>query len=103
MRKIKKGDDVVVLSGKDKGNRGIITKIVDDDRVLVSNINLVKHHKRADNNGDGGIISQEMPLHISNVALFNPQTGKSDKVGFKILENGRKVRIFKSTKEVVER
>ena len=104
MRKIKKDDEVIVLTGKDKGKRGAVLKVVDAGSVLVENINMVKRHTKANpqRGESGGILDKEMPLDVSNVALFNPQTGKGDRVGFKILEDGRKVRIFKSTGEVVD-
>jgi len=102
--KIKKGDEVIVTTGKDKGKRGTVVKVLDDDRLVVENVNMVKKHTRPNpNKGEpGGILDKEMPLHISNVALYNPVTGKGDKVGFKFLEDGRKVRIFKSNQEVVD-
>jgi len=104
MRKIKKGDQVVVLTGKDQGKKGTVARVVNDDRVVVENINMVKRHTKANPNKGvaGGILDKEMPLHISNVALFNPATEKGDRVGFKILEDGRKVRFFKSNGEVVD-
>jgi large subunit ribosomal protein L24 len=104
MRKIKKGDDVVILTGKDRGKRGTVLRVVDDQRLLVENVNLVKKHQKGNpQKGEaGGIIDKEMPLHVSNVGLFNPQVGKADRVGFKILEDGRKVRVFKSDGEVVD-
>jgi large subunit ribosomal protein L24 len=104
MHKIKKGDEVIVITGKDKGKRGTVARLLDKDRLVVENINMAKRHvKQNPQRGEaGGILDKEMPLHISNVALFNAQTGKADRVGFKILENGRKVRFFKSTKEVVD-
>ena len=104
MRKIKKGDEVVVLTGKDKGKRGTVLRVVDANRVVVENINMVKKHTKANPQAgqSGGILDKEMPLHVSNVALYNAQTDKADRVGFKILEDGRKVRIFKSTGEVVD-
>ncbi len=104
MRKIKKGDDVIVLTGKDKGKRGTVLKVVDGTHVVVENINMVKKHTKANpQSGDaGGILDKEMPLDASNVAIYNAETGKADRVGFKILEDGRKVRIFKSTGEVVD-
>ncbi len=104
MRKIKKGDNVVVLTGKDQGKQGTVVRVVDNDRVVVENINMVKRHTKGDPNKGvaGGILDKEMPLHISNVALFNPATEKSDRVGFKVLEDGRKVRFFKSNGEVVD-
>ena len=102
-RKIRKGDDVIVLAGKDKGKRGTVLR-VDEERVLVENINLAKKHVKPNPNvgEQGGIVDKEMPLDISNVALFNPATNKGDRVGFKLLDDGRKVRIFKSTGEVVD-
>jgi large subunit ribosomal protein L24 len=102
--KIKKGDEVIVISGKDKGKRGTVVKMFADDRLLVENVNMVKKHTKPNpNRGEpGGILDKEMPLHISNVALYNPATDKADRVGFKILEDGKKVRIFKSNQEVVD-
>ena len=104
MRKIRKGDDVIVQSGKDKGKRGSVTRLVGDDKVLVENVNMVKRHTKANpQRGEpGGILDKEMPLHISNVALYNPATGKGDRVGFKILEDGRKIRVFKTNGEAVD-
>jgi large subunit ribosomal protein L24 len=102
--KIKKGDEVIVISGKDKGKRGTVVRMLQDDRLVVENINMVKKHTKPNpNRGEpGGILNKEMPLHISNVALYNPATDKGDRVGFKILEDGAKVRIFKSNQEVVD-
>ena len=102
-RRIRKGDDVIVLAGKDKGKRGSVLSVV-GDRVLVENVNMAKKHVKPNpNKGEqGGIVPKEMPLDISNVALFNPATNKGDRVGFKTLEDGRKVRIFKSNGEVVD-
>jgi large subunit ribosomal protein L24 len=104
MRKLKKNDDVIVITGKDKGKRGKVIRLVGDDRVVVENINLVKRHTKANPslNRAGGIVNKEMPLHISNVALYNPVTQKADRVGFKILDDGQKVRYFKSNNEVVD-
>ena len=105
MKRIKKGDDVIVISGKDKGRRGTVLKVTDEDgRVLVEGINVVKKHQKANPNAgvQGGIIEQEHSLHVSNVMLFNPVTGKGDRVGVKALEDGRKVRFFKSNNEVVD-
>ncbi len=104
MRRIKTGDDVMVIAGKDKGKQGRVARVLKDDRVVVENINLAKHHTKANpmKNQPGSIVSKEMPLHISNVALFNPETGKADRVGFKTLEDGKKVRYFKSNNEVVD-
>lgn len=102
--KIRKGDEVVVLTGKDKDKRGTVINLVGDDRVIVENINMAKKHTKPNpNKGEpGGILDKEMPLHLSNVALYNPATGKADRVGFKILEDGKKVRVFKSNDEVVD-
>lgn len=101
--KIRKGDDVIVVAGKDKGKRGTVLR-VGEDRVVVENINLArKHVKPNPNRGEqGGIVDKEMPLHVSNVALYNPATDKGERVGFKTLDDGRKVRIFKSNGEVVD-
>jgi large subunit ribosomal protein L24 len=104
MRKIRKGDEVIVLAGKDKGERGTVLKIVDSERVLVEGRNKVKKHQRPNpmKGVTGGIIDKEMPMHISNVALFNPATKKADRVGIRVLENGRRVRYFKSNGEVID-
>ena len=104
MRKIKKGDDVIVLTGKDKDKRGTVLRVIDEHRVVVENINMVKKHQKPNpNRGEpGGIVDKEAPLHISNVALYNPVTGRADRVGFKTLEDGRKVRVFKSNGEAVD-
>jgi large subunit ribosomal protein L24 len=105
MRKIRKGDDVVVTTGKDSGKRGTVLKVLPEvDKVVVENVNLVKKHTKPNpqRGVSGGIIEKEMPIHVSNVMLYNPQTKKGDRVGFRILEDGRKVRIFKSTSEVVD-
>jgi len=104
MQKIKKGDDVMVLTGRDKGKRGTVLRRVDEDHVVVEGVNKVKKHQRPNpaKNQTGGIVEKEMPLHISNVAVFNPQTQKADRVGIKSLEDGRKVRIFKSNGEMVD-
>ena len=104
MRKIKKGDQVVVLAGRDKGKRGSVLRVLDDDRIVVENLNMVKRHTKPNpQRGEaGGILDKEMPMHVSNVALYNADTGKADRVGFKVLEDGRKVRFFKSNGEVVD-
>lgn len=104
MRKIKKGDQVVVLAGKDKGKQGSILRVVDGQKVVVENINLVKKHSKGNpmKGEPGGIVDREMPMDISNVAIVNPVSGKADRVGFKILDDNRKVRIFKSDGEVVD-
>jgi large subunit ribosomal protein L24 len=102
--KIRKGDDVIVLTGKDKGKRGTVLRMVGEGRVVVENVNLAKKHVKPNpaKGEPGGIVEKEMPLDLSNVALFNPVAGKADRVGFKTLDDGRKVRIFKSTGEVVD-
>jgi large subunit ribosomal protein L24 len=104
MKRIKKGDEVIVIAGKDKGRRGTVLRVVDDERLVVENINVAKKHQKPNPNQGigGGIIDKEMPIHRSNVMLFNPVTKKGDRVGVKHLEDGRKVRIFKSTGEVVD-
>jgi large subunit ribosomal protein L24 len=104
MQKIKKGDDVIVRTGKDKGKSGRVTKVLTDNKVLVEGINQVKKHQKANPNAgvSGGIIVKDMPINISNIGLYNPATKKADRVGFKFLEDGKKVRYFKSTDEVVD-
>ncbi|MDD3448031.1 MAG: 50S ribosomal protein L24 [Gammaproteobacteria bacterium] len=104
MRKIRKGDDVVVLAGKDKGKRGKIIRVLTNDRVVVENVNIVKRHTRPNpqRGQAGGIVEREASVHVSNVALFNPVSGKGDRVGIRTLEDGRKVRVFKSNGEVVD-
>ena len=105
MKKIKKGDDVIVLAGKDKGKTGPVVRVIDeDDRIIVENVNVAKKHQKGNPNAGvpGGIIEKEMPIHISNVALVNSATGKADRVGIKQLEDGRKVRYFKSNGEVLD-
>ena len=104
MNKIRKGDEVVVLTGKDRGRRGTVLGRVGDERLVVEGINRVKKHVRPNPmKGEvGGIVEKELPIHISNVALFNPQLQKGDRVGVKVLEDGRKVRFFKSNGELVD-
>ena len=104
MQKIRKGDDVIVITGKDKGKRGTVLKMVGDDKVVVENINIARKHQKANPQAGepGGIVDRAMPIDISNVALYNPQKGGADRVGFKILGDGRKVRVFKSNGEVVD-
>ena len=97
MNKIRKGDDVVVIAGKDKGKRGTVLRRLDDEQLVVEGVNRVKKHTKP-----GGIVEKEMPIHISNIALFNPVSKKGDRIGFKTLEDGRKVRVFKSNGEVVD-
>ena len=104
MNRLRKGDEVVVISGKDKGRQGTILSVYEDDRVLVEAINTVKKHTKPNpmQGVEGGIVEKEMPLHVSNVMIFNPVTNKGDRVGFKVLEDGRKVRYFKSNGEVID-
>ena len=104
MNKIKKGDTVAVLTGRDRGKRGTVVRVYADDRVVVEGINLVKRHTRANPQAGiaGGIVEKEAPLQISNVALYNPMTQKPDRVGIRVLEDGRKVRFFKSNGDVVD-
>jgi len=104
MRKIKVGDDVMVIAGKDKGKRGRVLRVLDADHVVVENVNIAKKHQKANPQGgiSGGIMDKEMPMHVSNVGLFNPAKGGADRIGFKILGDGRKVRVYKSDGEVVD-
>ena len=105
MRKIRKGDEVVVTAGKDRGKRGNVLKVLPEaDKLVVENVNIVKKHTKPNPQAGvpGGIVEKEMPIHVSNVMLYNPQTKKGDRVGFRVLEDGRKVRVFKSTDEVVD-
>ena len=103
MEKIRKGDEIVVITGKDKGKRGTVLRRVDDEHVLVEGVNRAKKHVKPNpvKGVAGGIVDKDMPIHISNVALFNPATKKADRVGIKALEDGRKVRVFKSNGELV--
>jgi large subunit ribosomal protein L24 len=104
MQKIKKGDDVIVRTGKDKGKSGRVTKVLKDNMVLVEGVNQVKKAQKPNPNAGvtGGIITKDMPINISNIGLYNPTTKKADRIGFKFLEDGTKVRYFKSTNEVVD-
>ena len=104
MEKIRKGDDVVVIAGRDKGKRGAVLDRMNADLLLVEGVNRVKKHVRPNpmRGQAGGIVEKEMPIHLSNVALFNPATQKADRVGVRVLEDGRKVRVFKSNGELVE-
>ena len=103
MRKIKKGDNVVIIAGRDKGKRGDVARVVDDTHVIVNGINQVKRHTKPNpmKNQPGGIVSKEVPIHVSNVAIWNPVTQKPDRIGFKLLEDGRKLRFFKSNGEQI--
>ena len=104
MQRIKKGDEVVVISGRDKGKRGTVLRRVDAERVVVEGVNRAKKHQRPNpaKNQTGGIVEKDMPIHVSNIALFNPATKKADRVGFKSLDDGRKVRVFRSNGEQVD-
>jgi len=104
MHKIRKGDDVVVTTGRDKGKRGTVLKIVDAEHLVVEGANRVKKHQRPIpmKGVTGGIVDRDMPLHVSNVALYNPATKKGDRVGVRVLEDGRRVRYFKSNGEVID-
>jgi large subunit ribosomal protein L24 len=103
MEKIRKGDEIVVITGKDKGKRGTVLRRVSEEHVLVEGVNRAKKHVKPNpvKGVAGGIVDKDMPIHISNVALFNPATKKADRVAFKSLDDGRKVRVFKSNGELV--
>ncbi|MDZ7923931.1 MAG: 50S ribosomal protein L24 [Marinagarivorans sp.] len=104
MRKIKRDDEVVVVTGRDKGKRGKVTRVFSDGRLLVAGIQIIKKHQKPNPQSGiaGGIIEKEAPIDASNVAIFNPATQKADRVGFKVLDDGRKVRVFKSNGETVD-
>lgn len=104
MRKIKRDDEVVVIAGRDKGKRGKVLRVLDESRVLVSGIQMIKKHQKPNPQMGipGGIVQKEAPIQVSNIALYNPETQKADRVGFKIQEDGKKVRVFKSTGAVVD-
>ena len=104
MNRIKKGDDVVVISGRDKGRRGQVTRVLDESHVVVENLNLVKKHTKPNplKGTTGGIVEKSMPIHQSNVAIFNAATGKADRVGIKLLADGKKVRVFKSSGDEIK-
>jgi large subunit ribosomal protein L24 len=104
MSKIHKGDQVVINAGKDKGKRGVVTLVLDTDQVVVEGINVAKKHAKPNpmKGVTGGIVSKEMPIHVSNVALFNAATQKADRVGYKMLKDGSKIRVFKSNGEAVD-
>jgi large subunit ribosomal protein L24 len=105
MKKIKRDDEVIVIAGKDNGKRGTVTKVNSDGRLTVSGINMVKRHTKPNPmlGTPGGIVEKEAPIQASNVAIFNPTTNKADRVGFKVLEDGKKVRVFKSNDELVDK
>lgn len=104
MKKIKKGDRVIVLAGRDKGKQGNVIRVLENDRLLVENVNMVKRHTKPNPNQgvQGGIVEKEATIHVSNVALYNGAKGRGDRVGIKTLEDGKKVRYFKSNDEVVD-
>jgi large subunit ribosomal protein L24 len=104
MQRIRKGDEVVVVTGRDKGKRGTVLRVVDPEHLLVEGANMVKKHQRPNpmKGQTGGIIDKEMPLHVSNVAIFNPATRRADRVGIKVLDDGRRVRVFKSNGEMID-
>ena len=103
MRKIKKGDNVVVIAGRDKGKRGDVARIVDDMHVVVNGVNAMKKHAKPNplKNQPGGIITKEVPIHVSNIAIWNPVTQKADRIGFRTLDDGRKLRFYKSNGEQI--
>ena len=104
MKKIKRDDEVIVIAGKDNGKRGKVNKVLKDGRLIVSGINMIKRATKPNPmlGTPGGIVEKEAPIQASNVAIFNPTTNKADRVGFKVLEDGKKVRVFKSNNEVVD-
>jgi large subunit ribosomal protein L24 len=104
MRKIRKGDNVVIIAGRDKGKHGEVQSVVDADHLIVSGVNRVKKHQKPNpmKNQQGGIVTKELPIHVSNVAILNPATQKADRIAFRVLEDGRKVRIFKSNGELLK-
>ena len=103
MRKIRKGDNVVVIAGRDKGKRGDVARYIDDTHVIVNGVNQVKRHTKPNpmKNQPGGIVTKEAPIHISNVAIWNPVTQKADRIGFRLMNDGRKLRFFKSNGEQI--
>ena len=103
MNRIRKGDQVVVITGKDKGKKGDVIRVA-GDKVVVSNINVIKRHTKPNPQAGqpGGVIEREAPIHISNVMLFNPVSGKGERVGIKVLEDGRKLRVFRSSGEAID-
>jgi large subunit ribosomal protein L24 len=104
MQKIRKGDDVIVRTGRDRGKRGSVLRVLENDRLLVESINMVKRHTRPNpqKNVTGGIIEKEAPIHVSNVALYNNAANRGERVGIKTLEDGRKVRVFRKSGEVAD-
>lgn len=104
MRKIKRGDEIIVITGRDKGKRGKVEKLLADNRLIVNGVQMVKKHQKPNPQmgQPGGIVPRESPIQISNIAIFNKSTEKADRIGFKILEDGKKIRIFKSNGEAVD-
>ena len=104
MRKIKKGDNVVITTGKDKGKRGTVLRVIDDNHVLIEGANRVRKHQKPNpmKGTTGGIVDKEMPMQVSNIAIFNPTTQKADRVGVKQLDDGRRVRIYRSNGEMLD-
>lgn len=104
MKKIRRSDDVVVIAGRDKGRRGKVLNVLSDDRLLVAGVQMVKKHQKPNPQvgKPGGIVEREAPIHVSNVAIYNPSTGKPDRVGFRMIEDGKKIRVFKSSGEPLD-
>ncbi|WNO09715.1 50S ribosomal protein L24 [Teredinibacter sp. KSP-S5-2] len=104
MRKIKRNDEVIVIAGKDKGKRGKVNRVLPDNRLIVSGVQMIKKHQKPNPQMGvaGGIVEKESPIQVSNVAIYNPSTQKADRVGFKVLEDGNKIRVFKSNGEAVD-
>lgn len=104
MNKLKKGDEVIVTTGKDKGRRSTISQVLANGKLVIQGVNVVKKHQKGNPNSGvpGGIVDKEMPIEASNVMIFNPATGKGDRVGFRTLDDGRKVRFFRSNNEVLD-
>ena len=102
MRKFRKGDQVVVLSGRDKGRQGAVLLVPDDEHVVVEGINMVKRHTRQTAQTEGGILTKEAPIHLSNLAIADPKTGKATRVGFRVLDDGRKVRVAKRSGDLID-
>jgi len=104
MAKIKRDDEVVVLTGKDKGKRGTVRKVLDNNRVVVSGVNMIKKHAKPNPQAGvaGGIVEKEAPIQVSNIAIFNPSSNKADRVGYRVEDGGKKVRVYKSSGEVID-
>jgi large subunit ribosomal protein L24 len=104
MAKIKRDDEVIVLTGKDKGKRGTVRTVLDDNRVVVSGVNMIKKHTKPNPQMGvtGGIVEKEAPIQVSNIAIFNPATSKADRVGYQVMDGGKKVRVYKSSGEQID-